>query len=330
MENEIQKTEPQKTELVSPLAHAAQLCQGDGGMDVGKLKELLELQERWDATQAKKAYTEAMAKFKANPPEIIKDKTVNFNQTNYSHASLYNVTSCINKALSEHGLAASWVTSQDNGLIMVTCKITHIGGHSESTCLSAPPDASGSKNPIQAMGSTVTYLERYTLLALTGLATCDQDDDGAGADKKPTGPKKPTTEQDKVMDAICKALEDRTKKKIIRDRVAGIFFVENGKYPQGLNRVGDAVLWLINQDRQDEWTEKVDMAGLMETISQAYFEFETLNQAYLQDNDGKVEFTQDMFIKAITRVFGTLPTNKTVSEIAEAVKPEDVSVRTGE
>jgi hypothetical protein len=51
-------------------------------------------------------------------------------------------------------------------------------GHSESTSLTAAPDTSGSKNSIQAVGSTITYLERYTLLALTGLAAQGQDDDG--------------------------------------------------------------------------------------------------------------------------------------------------------
>jgi hypothetical protein len=54
-------------------------------------------------------------------------------------------------------------------------------GHSESTSLSASPDTSGSKNAIQAIGSTVSYLQRYTILALTGLATEDMDDDGHAA-----------------------------------------------------------------------------------------------------------------------------------------------------
>ena len=36
---------------------------------------------------------------------------------------------------------------------------------------------SGSKNSIQAVGSTVTYLQRYTLLAVTGLAAKGQDSD---------------------------------------------------------------------------------------------------------------------------------------------------------
>ncbi len=197
--NEIQKTE-------SPLMAAAALVQKDGNMDVAKLTELLVLQERWDATEAKKEYVQAMSAFKANPPKIIKDRTVNYSTskgtTNYKHATLHNVTSCLNKALSEHGLTASWVTSQENGNVKVTCVIVHTMGHSESTSLSAPPDATGSKNAIQAIGSTVTYLQRYTLLALTGLATADQDNDGKPPNGKDPSTKKPTKkeEQNKIVD----------------------------------------------------------------------------------------------------------------------------------
>jgi hypothetical protein len=50
--------------------------------------------------------------------------------------------------------------------------------------LAAAPDASGSKNAIQAIGSTISYLERYTLLALTGLATHDMDDDGQASESQ--------------------------------------------------------------------------------------------------------------------------------------------------
>lgn len=185
-ENKIQKVEP-----MSPLATAAELVKADGNMDVGKLKELLAVQMQWEANEAKKSYVQAMSEFKENPPEILKDKTVQYHtqkgDVDYKHATLHNVTTKINQELSKHGLTASWVTSQANGSVKVTCKITHIMGHSEETCLSAPPDATGSKNAIQAIGSTVTYLQRYTLLALTGLATYGQDDDGnAGAGKTPT------------------------------------------------------------------------------------------------------------------------------------------------
>jgi len=152
-----------------------------GNANLDQLEKLLNLQEKWEGTEAKKAYNKAMSDFKANPPKINKDKKVGYKTTagnvGYSHASLYNVTNKINSDLSKYGLSASWTTKQ-NGMIVVTCRITHVKGHSEETTLSAPSDTTGSKNAIQAIGSTISYLCRYTLLCLTGLATYDQDDDG--------------------------------------------------------------------------------------------------------------------------------------------------------
>jgi len=203
--NEKQKTESALTAPAeSPLMTAAALVQqADGKIDVDKLEALLKVQMQWEANEAKKAYVVAMSEFKANPPKILKDKTVGYSTTkgttNYKHASLHNVTTKINTELSKHCLTAAWVTSQDNGSVKVTCKITHAMGHSEECCLSAPPDATGSKNVIQAIGSTVTYLQRYTLLALTGLATADQDDDGAGAAPQAGKPTK-KDEQNKIVD----------------------------------------------------------------------------------------------------------------------------------
>lgn len=42
--------------------------------------------------------------------------------------------------------------------------------------MSASADTSGSKNSIQAIGSTITYLQRYTLFSILGLASTDDDD----------------------------------------------------------------------------------------------------------------------------------------------------------
>jgi len=151
------------------------------GADLDKLEKLMSLKREWDKDEARKAYHKAMAAFKSDPPKIFKDKTVSFDtqkgNTSYKHATLGQVTELVSTALSKHGLSASWTTKQ-NGQVIVTCRITHELGHSEETSLAAPSDTSGSKNAIQAIGSTITYLERYSLLALTGLATYDQDDAG--------------------------------------------------------------------------------------------------------------------------------------------------------
>lgn len=149
------------------------------GSNLDQIEKLMILQERWEANEARKAYNEAITFFKKNAPQINKDKSVSFGagKTAYKHASLFNVTQKISAKLSEYGLSASWRVKQ-NGVISVTTIISHVLGHSEETTLSAPSDTSGSKNPIQAIGSTISYLERYGLLAMTGLATFDMDDDG--------------------------------------------------------------------------------------------------------------------------------------------------------
>ena len=153
--------------------------------DLDKLEKLMQLQIRWEEAEAKKAFARAMNAFKLNPPDIYKTKGVSFGQgnskTDYRHATLDEVASLIGKAMSEHGLSFRWETSQEGSVIRVRCIVTHESGHSESVCLESESDKTGGKNSIQAIGSAVSYLERYTLLAITGLATKDQDDDGNGS-----------------------------------------------------------------------------------------------------------------------------------------------------
>ena len=71
-------------------------------------------------------------------------------------------------------------------MVVVTCRLTHAGGHSEENTLVAPPDTKGNKNPAQAVQSTSTLLQRYTLLAILGIGT-------DGADQADQGP--PDTEE---------------------------------------------------------------------------------------------------------------------------------------
>ena len=190
-----------KTKEVEEREHALQKADSpadmirmavSGGADLDKLEKLLQLQERWEAGEAKKAYHKAMAEFKANPPKIEEDKTVKYKDVRYNHASLANVVEKITVELSKYGLSTSWRTQQ-NGQILVTCLITHVNGHTEETTLAAPADISGSKNSIQAIGSTITYLERYTLLAALGLATHDQDDDAKAVQLVPIDEKQLST-----------------------------------------------------------------------------------------------------------------------------------------
>lgn len=150
------------------------------GADIDKLKQLMDLQERWEKNEARKAFVAAMKQFKANPPVISKNHSVSFGDTEYRHATLDHVCNEVTKGLSAVGITHAWKVTQDKEFITVICVLTHELGHSEETQMMGLPDKSGSKNSIQAIGSTVTYLQRYTLLAACGLAA-KNDDDGHSA-----------------------------------------------------------------------------------------------------------------------------------------------------
>lgn len=182
--NELQVITPAAVPAVTPM-QVLQIAI-DKGATVEQLASLMDLQERWEATEARKAFVAAMTQFKANPPTILKAKHVSFEIstggfTEYFHATLADVCEAATKALAEVGISHRWSISQEGGGISVTCILTHARGHSEPTTMTAMADTSGRKNSIQAVASTVTYLQRYTLLAATGLTTRDiVDNDGRG------------------------------------------------------------------------------------------------------------------------------------------------------
>lgn len=172
---------PEPANLAVTPMDLIQMAVGQGA-DVDKLEKLMNLQIRWEANEAKKAFVKAMNEFKADAPEILKNKHVAYKDVAYDHATLDHVCKAATLALSKHGLSHRWTILQNgDGLIRVTCTLTHVLGHSEETTMVAGSDTTGSKNAIQAIASSVSYLERYTLLAATGLAAANQDNDGQGA-----------------------------------------------------------------------------------------------------------------------------------------------------
>lgn len=149
-------------------------------MDPAVIKDLMDLRDRWEAGEARKQYMEAIAAFKKNPPVVIKDMLNKQYGSRYS--SLANLVNTVNESMSVFGLNARWDFEQ-NEKITVTCILSHVAGHSERVSLSGQPDTSGSKNPIQQVKSTITYLKGATFEAITGIASRDgnADDDGNGA-----------------------------------------------------------------------------------------------------------------------------------------------------
>jgi len=156
------------------------------------IEKMMDLQERNEKNEARKAYHAAVAAFKAVAPKIKKDK---FNAWFQSwHTSLGNLLDTYNPVLGKCGLSISFPTSPPAGdTLSVECKLSHELGHSESITMVAPIDkaavgkASGqkSRNPIQDIRSTFTYLRSMTAEAVLGVAGTEGslDDDGNGAGK---------------------------------------------------------------------------------------------------------------------------------------------------
>jgi hypothetical protein len=155
------------------------------GAPMEYVEKLMGLMERWEANEARKAYNQSFAAFKAEAVTVIKRRDVTAGPlAGKKYAELHSVVNAATPALSRHGLSASWrLTKDEKDWLEVTCTLKHIGGHSESVSMGGPPDSGGAKNKIQERASTVTYLERYTLKAILGLSEQDDDTDGNSGGK---------------------------------------------------------------------------------------------------------------------------------------------------
>ncbi len=148
-------------------------------LDIDRLGKLLDLQMRWEKENARKAFFAALSKFQSELPPILKvDKVDAAKAGKRKFASLGTINEAIRPYLYGNGLLFRFRQDQSSQGISVTCIVSHRDGYSEETALTAAADTSGGKNPIQSIGSTSTYLERYTLISALGLTTVDQDDDG--------------------------------------------------------------------------------------------------------------------------------------------------------
>lgn len=146
-----------------------------------KIEKFWEIQKKIDADNAIKAFIQAKADFNTEPIQIVKDK-VN-KQFGSKYSSIEAIVNAALPYLGKHGFSHRW--SFDNTvdkLITVTCILTHREGHSEAVSMSGPLDTSGgnSKNDLQKIKSTHTYLKIATFEAVTGLVSSENNlsDDG--------------------------------------------------------------------------------------------------------------------------------------------------------
>lgn len=142
------------------------------GQPIEIIREAIALSKELKRDQALEAFDAAVADAKAEIGPAVKNRTGN-NAKRYADFAAY--AAVVDPIIGKHGLSYRFRTTQDDR-IHVTCVLSHRSGHREETTLSGPSDATGSKNAIQAIGSTLTYLQRYTLVQALGLAASEDDD----------------------------------------------------------------------------------------------------------------------------------------------------------
>lgn len=195
--NAVEKIEPQGAVSNLPALSETAAVLGmieraarDPSVDMSKMMQLMSWRKEMVVEQKRAAFDEAMSAAKAEIPVINKNREVDFTsqkgRTHYKYEDLAEIARVVSPVLAKHGLSYRYrVTSNVNEPVTVTCIVSHRGGHFEEVTLVGGRDESGNKNSIQAVASTLTYLQRMTLKAALGLAA-SEDDDGKSAEANDT------------------------------------------------------------------------------------------------------------------------------------------------
>ena len=118
----------------------------------------------------------ALAKAQGEMTIAIRDSENPFFHSRY--ADLAAVWDAVRGPLSRNGLAVvQGVENEDDGRISVETILGHASGQWVKSRLSGRP----AKDDCQSQGSATTYLKRYALAGIVGIAPSDSDDDGNAA-----------------------------------------------------------------------------------------------------------------------------------------------------
>jgi len=195
--------------VLAVIARAA----SDPTVDMDKLERLLDMQERIMNKQAETEFNSSLAAMQADIPSVAERGTGH----NIKYATLEDIVDVVRPIMNQYGFAVSFSVEQSDKTITIIGELVHKCGHSKQTKMILPHETSGSKNAVQAIGSSVSYGKRYVLCAMLNIATRGEDDNGYAA--VPEVPKK-TISQARFNDAINAIKSDSSKKVIIAESLA--------------------------------------------------------------------------------------------------------------
>lgn len=175
----VSTTRPQAdTSLLAVISRAA----ADPSCDIDKMERLMAMHERMQARDAEAEFNTSMAAMQSDIPSIAERGAITVNgQVRSNYATFEDINDVIKPIMQSHGFAITFKVENVPGGMNVTGILMHRAGHRESTSMFIPLDTSGSKNAVQAVGSSTSYGKRYVMTALLNLTTRGEDDDGHAA-----------------------------------------------------------------------------------------------------------------------------------------------------
>jgi ERF superfamily len=159
-----------------------------------KLERAMAMYERARAKEAELAYNAAKGRIlkKLAGIKIVKTRSALYEVENgkrqkgtyeaFKYAPLEEIDKHLRPLLAEEDMDLSYSDEpQEGGGILIRGRLKHLpSGHYEDSFMPAPPDTSGGKSNVQAVGSTNSFLRRYVACNIFNIVVVGDDDDGTG------------------------------------------------------------------------------------------------------------------------------------------------------
>ena len=162
--------------------------------DVEKLERMIAMYERLKAKEAELAYNAAkgrilkklagikIVKNRSVPYEVETEKPQRGTYEVFKYAPLEEIDKHLRPLLAEEDMDLSYSDEPgEGGEILIRGRLKHLpGGHYEDSFMPAPPDTTGGKSNVQAVGSTNSFLRRYVACNIFNIVVVGDDDNGTG------------------------------------------------------------------------------------------------------------------------------------------------------
>ena len=181
------------------------------------MERLFALRSKMKAEAAAEAFVVARGQFQKTCPIIEKKKSVTGKdgKLRYKFAPLDSIVEQIRGSLADNGLSYSWDVKHIEGHMEVTCRLTHVLGHSETSTFEIPIDSEGYMTAPQKYASAQTFAKRYTLCNVAGISTGDEDTDATDVGKESNA----KSDKAKIMFLLRRLGTDVSTKEIIAANV---------------------------------------------------------------------------------------------------------------